>query len=221
MKLLYKFRSAEPLSYLVDILLEHRLYCTNYEELNDPYEGQFFEEIRNVGRGYLINCALLGKNYSYSPDDNTMHLMKSFKDLSDSESDTPKICSLTSAICDVRMWPFYASSHTGVAFELDFDGRDFIPHEVIYSPNMLIKSRRQPKIISLQELLTRKTEHWRYEQEHRIITKEEYVSVAGRIRRVILGARATPMLENLVRRLAGNDIPVVRASLEMNGVKIP
>lgn len=221
MGFLYKFRPSEPLGHLVDILLEMRLYCAPYNELNDPFEGQFIEELINISHPMaLIYMLTKGMPLSYSQVDRTMNIKKSVQDLSASKTDLPRICSLTSSHSDVRMWSLYASGHNGVAFELNFDGCDIKTHEVIYEPTLKKWSTGPLTVPSHEEVLTRKTEHWRYEQEYRIFTKEEYVSVANRIRRVILGARATPMLETLVRRLVGHNIEVVKASLDFDGVRV-
>ncbi|ACF10595.1 conserved hypothetical protein [Chlorobaculum parvum NCIB 8327] len=222
MSLLYKFRPAEPLSYLIDILLEQRLYCSKYEELNDPFEGQFIEEILDTPELRMAMYAVAKTGLGFSPTNKPIsRMMKSVTDLPMSKHDDLRICSLTSTLCDVRMWSLYASGHKGVAFELDFSGLDINAHQVIYEPALKKWSTTLMGAPSAEQVLTRKTEHWTYEQEYRIFARDEYVSVANRIRRVILGARATPMLENLVRRLAGEQVEVVRASLDVDGVRIP
>ena len=43
---LYKYRSLrQNLDFVLDILLNGRLYCAEYQTLNDPLEGFFIEEI--------------------------------------------------------------------------------------------------------------------------------------------------------------------------------
>jgi len=37
--ILYKYRSLEQFEYVLDILLNERLYCSYYKDLNDPLEG--------------------------------------------------------------------------------------------------------------------------------------------------------------------------------------
>ncbi|HWQ41188.1 MAG TPA: DUF2971 domain-containing protein [Desulfosporosinus sp.] len=221
MKPLYKFRLSEPLEYLLDILLEQRLYCAPYNELNDPFEGQFVEEIIDTPELRVVMSALKGITLPFSPTNKPLiRSIKSVKDLPIHSHNDLRICSLTSALCDVRMWSLYASGHKGVAYELDVNGFDIKVHEVIYEPKLKKWSTTLLGAPSPEEVLSRKTEHWTYEHEYRIFTNEKYLSVKDRIRRVIVGARATPMLENLIRRLAGENIEVVRASLDVDGVRV-
>ena len=39
--ILYKYRSLSNFEHVADIILNDRLYCPTYEELNDPFEGLF------------------------------------------------------------------------------------------------------------------------------------------------------------------------------------
>ena len=39
--ILYKYRSLENLEHVLDIILNQRLYCSTYPELNVPFEGLF------------------------------------------------------------------------------------------------------------------------------------------------------------------------------------
>lgn len=39
--ILYKYRSLTNLEHVFDIILNQRLHCSTYPELNDPFEGIF------------------------------------------------------------------------------------------------------------------------------------------------------------------------------------
>ncbi|HWR01314.1 MAG TPA: DUF2971 domain-containing protein [Chlorobaculum sp.] len=220
MELLYKFKPAEPLAHIVDILLEHRLYCANYTELNDPFEGQFITEFRDSPEMRAIFASITGLSLLTIP---TNKLVRSLKDITELPltATANRICSLTSCPVDVRLWSHYASGHTGLAFELNTDGLNPPAREVIYASNIMKGGTGLLGAPTAEDVLTRKTDHWEYEQEYRIVTNETYVSVSGRITRIILGARASDTLERLVRRLVDVNIEVTKAELDVEGIQIP
>jgi len=43
--ILYKYRSLVNFERILDIILNQRLYCSKYDELNDPFEGLFIRTI--------------------------------------------------------------------------------------------------------------------------------------------------------------------------------
>lgn len=56
---LYKFRSLDNIEFTFDILLNERLYCANYKDLNDPFEGIFrTTRLVNLGLGLGIGIGL-------------------------------------------------------------------------------------------------------------------------------------------------------------------
>jgi hypothetical protein len=38
----YKFRSAAQIAFAFDIIINRRLFCSDWRNLNDPIEGMFF-----------------------------------------------------------------------------------------------------------------------------------------------------------------------------------
>ncbi len=211
--LLYKFKPSEPLGHIVDILLEQRLYCASYLNLNDPFEGQFLSvRTRRMDIGaHQTQPRWIG---ACPPKDVQA---KSVADLEDRSRHL--VCSLSTGIEDVRMWSLYASGHSGVAIEIEFaDSADL--HEVTYHDRLTEQNHGNPDPLNSVDVLTRKTKHWDYEQEHRLLFSEEYYSIRGQIRRVVLGAHASPALAKLMRRIVDDDIGVVKAKLDVNGVGV-
>lgn len=95
---LFKFKPLAQLAHLLDIIVNERLYCHHYEELNDPFEGQFE---RMVGRGAV---------------------RRDFGTAGELDREVPtRICSLSRCCDDVRMWSLYAGSFAGVAVQLELD----------------------------------------------------------------------------------------------------
>lgn len=102
--MIYKYRSLSNPKYLLDILLNDRLYAANYLELNDPMEGH-----------YLYPDGELNE--------------KMLKRLNDQKMKT-RICSLTANPDNLLMWSHYADGGRGLLLGMDVVG-DAV-EEVIY-----------------------------------------------------------------------------------------
>ena len=68
----YKYKAPTPFEYIADILINERLYCAPYDQLNDPFEGIFLESIQMGDRRFL---ARLGPRISSTQ---RMHLKRVF-----------------------------------------------------------------------------------------------------------------------------------------------
>ena len=186
--LLYKYRSLQELDLVLDILLNERLYCCPYRKLNDPFEGQFksFFGSLQIGSGGMLHA---GANF------------ETFADVA--YVDGVRVASLSATKSDVRMWSHYADGHKCIAIEIDCTGLKVF--EVKYRPNLLAYHKGIHTLGPTPQLiLTGKSLHWEYEKEYRFIQDEEYVTIAGRIRRVLLGIHVDPEVEALLEKAAPN-----------------
>jgi hypothetical protein len=138
---------------------------------------------------------------------------KEVKDLFGSAIDTVKICSLSSDLNDVRLWSYYANGHRGVVFEIDFSGLEKT-YEVKYFeelPRGSITLLGQP---SPHELLSRKTKHWEFESEYRIIDENKHLEegkffgIKGRIKAIYLGTRTSGLHRKLLNKIVPDEIPI-------------
>ena len=152
---LYKFRALDKLEYVLDILLNERLYCSTYEALNDPLEGLFYTIINPLGTSKRL------RQY------------KRIDDLPTYNSDL-RICSLSSSFEDIRMWSHYANGHTGVAIEIDFENHINDVIEVNYESGLQKHGTTILAGATPTDVLSYKTEHWGYEEEYRIIINDNH-----------------------------------------------
>ena len=210
---LYKFRGESRLEYLFDIVLNERLYCATYPSLNDPFEGQLlaFNKER-LGAYSLFQHGFAEKVMTDG------HAVPAILE----DENRIRICSLSAAKNDVRMWSYYADDHKGVAVELELDPEDKSLIEVSYYPDLLV-SMDMPKEMDLEGMrpvLSRKTKHWEFESEYRILNGSEYFSVVGCVTKIILGWRASELTEQVVRQCCGDKIQVVRAALSHESASI-
>jgi hypothetical protein len=204
--ILYKYRSLANLEHVLDIILNQRLYCSTYPELNDPFEGLFV-----ITTTITIDRFLKNKKHpldiaQFPPIE--FKSTKEVKDLFDGTTDKVKICSLSSDLNDVRLWSYYADGHKGIVFEIDFSGLEKI-YEVKYSEEL-------PSIeqLNLHELLSRKTNHWKFESEYRIIEESKdlaegkYFDIKSKIKAIYLGTRTTDSHRELVRKVVGDKFQI-------------
>lgn len=220
--ILYKYRSLANLEYVFDIILNQRLHCSTYPELNDPFEGIFettiypmvFGTLTPLRRRALIE--LRSKAY------------KKVEVLFGGEIDNIKICSLSSDLSDVRLWSYYADGHRGVVFEIDLSGLEKI-YEVKYSeklpwaatPHVARPERSKP-----EEVLSRKTDHWAFESEYRIIDESKhleegkYFDIKGRIKAIYLGTRTSDIHRKLLNKILPSEIPIYTTKINEKAIKV-
>lgn len=210
--LLYKFKSLSCLEHVIDLLMQERLFCCEYEHLNDPFEGQFLMAVPQPIL-FLAGAAAVGSPL-------VRHTMPASVPMLPVKSDRTRVCSLTCDPHDVRMWSLYADGHKGVAVEIDFSGLEASARAVTYTKNLQMVGSTLLGSDLPDDVLTRKTEHWSYESEYRVLSSEPYFHVAGRIKRVIMGFRAEPAMHALLARIAPEGAEVVRASLDHDGAAI-
>ena len=179
--LLYKYRALSNPESALDILLNQRLYCSRYSELNDPFEGLFSETIRNPIGDSAVQYPFgsFGLLVPSGERKRTKSVARSLDDLPLESRDQIRICSLSASAYDVLLWSHYAEGHNGIAIEIDVSGLEATIHEVKYI-NKLPQHTSYSlgysllNVLSLEQLLTKKTKHWKYENEYRLLCKDKY-----------------------------------------------
>lgn len=210
--LLYKYKAFSPLEHVLDIILHQRLYCAPYETLNDPFEGQFqsmFSGIMTLTAGTQIIRLPVGPTKAN----------KAIPDLALQTKNT-RVCSLSNCSSDVRLWSLYADGHKGVVFEFDFSGIENVVKKIRYTPTLPEFGTTFLGGTTPEEVLTCKTDQWEYEREYRIIDEGTYFPVNDRLRRIIVGHRASDDLLAILRKISPTETVIVRANLDHDGVKV-
>lgn len=192
---LYKFRPLNNLERLIDIVIQERLYCAPFDKLNDPNEGIYLGT--HHVPGWLIGgCGT------------TIVQAKSASGLRNYEQ-LSRVCSLSASFSDLRLWSHYADGHKGVAVEIDFTGyeTDLYPVEYIAAlpqhPDYTVLGSPFP-----EQILTKKTTHWAYESELRLLQAEPYYSIEGRVTAVLLGTRVDANIKAHLRKVIRESIPL-------------
>jgi hypothetical protein len=206
--ILYKYRSLANFEHVLDIILNQRLHCSTYPELNDPFEGLFVTTTVLTPAHFRIHKIPLPMLVKWPIK---LEHAREVKDFWGGAIDKVKICSLSSTLNDVRLWSYYADGHKGIVFEIDFSGLEKI-YEVKYFEELLDGSISilGPK---LDEVLSRKTKHWEFESEYRIINESEhledgkYFDIKGRIKAIYLGTRTSDKHRDLLKQIVQDKIP--------------
>jgi len=203
--ILYKFKSLRNIEHVFDILHNQRLFCTKYSNLNDPFEGIFFVVVSIPTPGLPV-----GQKMTHNVDNIYP------------QSGHIKICSLSNRFDDVRLWAHYADGFKGITIAIDFSDIEPSLYEVRYFSglpqfldlNILGKSNIPP------EILARKTEHWKYEAEYRIIQDKDYYLVNGKIKTIFTGQRISVTHKELLKKITPEEIPIYTTKLNTESVLI-
>ena len=172
--IIYKYRSLENFKNFVDILINNRLYASNYKSMNDPMEGHYYysegvlkENIRN----------------------------KIFE-----EKNAQKFCCLAKNSIHTLMWSHYANGHKGVAIGVKIDKKKYTVKEIEYFNDLTLIDRYDS--MTAKEILSRKLIEWEYEQEVRVFlnnSTNNFIDIE--IVEIILGININDEDENLIRKL--------------------
>jgi len=171
--LAYKFRSVEQLHYVLDIIFNNRLYCADSKELNDPSESLY-----GWSDGTHCYCG------------NNSEIDRGLSNF--------RICSLSGTWENPPLWGHYASGFTGVAIAIELPDNLENIKKVEYIcnifPTVFIDDSTEIDTCCKQILFSKNRE-WRYEQEIRIVHKDQWFNLSpGAIKRIILGPRIDPSL---------------------------
>ncbi len=173
--MLYKYRSISNSLFLLDILVNNRLFASSFNSLNDPMEGHFRYRRTKVGRDLIKEIRALKKEW--------------------------KICSLSKSSNNTLMWSYYADGHKGVALGVDIedsDEYDILP--VKYRERAAYVSKKLDSERAVKKLLSTKLLPWEHEQEVRILTYENYVNIE--IKEIVFGKKIAPADMKLLKTLA-------------------
>jgi len=191
----YKFRSAAQIGFAFDIIINNRLYCSDWKDLNDPMEGVW--------------------GYSNSFKDNSKIIAQRSKSISETNRNY-KICSLSETFDSHLLWAHYAGGFDGVAIEVDLPDNDSNIRKV--EPRGVFAFIDMDKFTTEDEaartILFSKYEEWAYEKEIRILNKSPWYELEKPVKRVIAGFRMSQALFDVL------NITCTNLGIELNRVGI-
>ena len=194
----YKFRSSTQIPLALDILFERRLYCAEWQTLNDIVEGTIATSSPHHRVEAFRSHAAAVQKY--------------MQDL--------RVCSLSMTFNSHLLWAHYASAWDGLALEIEIPDSSPEIHKVDYGGFMCVVD---PDIHTVAEdairVLSNKHFEWAYEQEVRIITQSKFFPLASPVKKIIVGSRMNPaMLEALQIICEEKQIPLAITGIGDEGI---
>jgi len=185
-QILYKYRGLEPWEFLLDILVNNRLYAARFQNLNDPMEGVF----------------------TYSQD----KVSPSFIEQMVNHKTELGICSLSKAHDSTVMWSYYAAAHKGVVIGVSVapNSEDIIEvSSVSYSKENVFRGfLGSDASTEARKILSKKLSAWRHEGEVRVFSRSSFVPVEVSV--VYLGCLMPKQQKELLRCLISRLNPDVQ-----------
>lgn len=172
-KTFYKYKNIDNFKFLMDSIINNRLFAGKYKSMNDPMEGV----------------------YLYSEG----QLNKSIKETLFNEKNSQTFCCLSKQKNNYLMWSHYANGHRGIVFGVEIDNFNYFIKDIEYFSGITHIDNYNAE--TSREILSRKLNFWEYEDEVRVFTKnnENYINVT--IKEIILGAKMELEDETLIRKL--------------------
>lgn len=189
---LYKFRKIDK--HAIDILVNHRLYLSSWELLNDPHEAviQFIKTSLPMEINFCMNPKKI-KKFGIPV-----------------ESPDVRVCALSETWESNLAWSHYAGGQFGISIGLQIpkkiNGLEII--RVVYDDQI-------PKVIGRESVdkntviqaLSHKAREWSYEKEVRFLSFDSTTKYLDNIiiNEVIFGLRCTDDDVNLVKKILKRD----------------
>lgn len=195
----YKFRSASQLDFAFDIIINNRLWCSDWRRLNDPMEGMFSYSTRSSDE--------------QDRSEQVAEIIRYKRNL--------KICSLSRTFDSHLLWAHYASGFEGLAIEVELP--DEAPEvRVLTYRGVFAQIRIDGELDAertAEEVLSSKYKEWEYEQEVRIVQQGDWYRLSRPVRRIIAGHRMQPaVLDALQIICERKDITLNRTGIGDEGI---
>lgn len=176
----YKFRSSSQFEFALDIILNNRLYCSDWRNLNDPMEGMF-----------VYGSGAPGAS---DPKERVAQIIEQKRGL--------KVCSLSKTFDCHLLWAHYASGFSGIAIEVDIPERSssikHIQYGGVFGPYLSPEGNHSAEDAA-SLVLSSKYKEWAYEKEVRVLQHDEYYELPKPVVHVIAGHRMRPALFDTLR----------------------
>lgn len=175
---IYKYMPYNYSQRIEEILSGGVFYFADWRKLNDPMEGYFHyydSELSPEELGKIVQ----GK-------------------------DAYGICCFSMNCDEILMWAHYASNHKGICIEIDADierSPEVTLELITYQPKIPWVKQRNGKVRDAKDILSRKIQKWKYEQEIRAFCEGKARKLkVGCITKVILGLRVDDNVKMIVNQ---------------------
>ncbi len=134
--------------------------------------------------------------------------------------DDTRICCFSDNIKSIQMWAHYGGAHRGLALEYDFSDIQEELIQVKYESRCYEFFTDKNEKPEPRDVLSFKTPEWEYESEYRLISQKRFLSVEGRLKRVVLGRSFPRDKERILRRLAPQNTLFSKVGLDSGNARL-
>lgn len=181
----YKYRSLANIHFTLDILVNRRLYASEFTKLNDPMEGLF-----TYNQGTIPQWVV---------------------DAISTQKLTYRILSLCEQPDNLLMWSYYADAHKGIVLGVEIVDKNIKAESMRYVDDFTIAPDNLNQEEIAKVILSKKHILWKHEREHRIFTKGiQFVDV--KIKELIFGYDTDPDTKKIIGQIAEQFNPGVIVS---------
>ncbi|OED66715.1 hypothetical protein A165_05835 [Vibrio tasmaniensis ZS-17] len=170
--MLYKFRTLDNFEFVLDIIVNKRLYAATFDTMNDPMEGF----------------------YTYGSDisEESLAALEEYKS-------SLRFCSLSISNNNPLMWAHYTNGNRGIAIGLEIEG-DFDIRTVNYESQSNLIASVSSSIERAKNVLSCKASYWHYEDEIRAFAPTgNFIPV--RVKEIIFGEKADESQKALLKAI--------------------
>ena len=178
----YKYRTLDNFQFLLDIIVNNRLYAAKFDDLNDPMEGAYTTKD-------IVDDAF--------HDELKEHIGKI------------KICSLSENSDSPLMWAHYANGNRGcvIGLELPVNAK---PQAVKYDgPSQINLYREMTPEERARKVLTYKSDFWENEQEIRTFV-EDGLYQKVKVREITFGEKADRTAVSIIKKVVEKVAPAIK-----------
>jgi len=211
------FQTVKDVERAEQIICRHQIYFPPPISFNDPFDCRPSFTLEATRQEMKEDYIRLSRKYGHKLSRKEMR--KNIKDMfADPERDprrlivparmqdeeTEYLTKRVGVLCmsavndDILMWSHYADCHKGICIEFDGENK-FMAHaqKVQYAPERkAINPYRDDKKVSMEKALLTKSDHWKYENEWRLIRYEQGPGTVDfrpeNVTGVIFGAHVEP-----------------------------
>ncbi|WP_296852954.1 DUF2971 domain-containing protein [uncultured Methanobrevibacter sp.] len=178
---LYQYTKVE---YAKGLLHDNLMYLRRFDELNDPFEGSFLDDVKKIKFNYNESLSHLNEEEKeYLESQILEKRRKDYLKIQNEYKKTYRVACFSQDNDSAPMWAFYGDEHEGICIEYDFHDemkfREFcypIKYVDETNNNSITKLLIENKDLtnrSVQELFLKKYKSWNYEKEWRIVIQDE------------------------------------------------
>ena len=245
--ILYKYRvlyekDGSLNEFTKKLLFSGQIYLSDFESLNDPFEGQIVPQYKGITREKVLNLypdlkEISGFNdIDWQSESVKSYILEKFTPTMKENLKKYGVFCASSDCNNELLWAHYADSHKGICIGFDAKKLEEIAGYKILPVYPLNKrpevefsadgSHHEDYII---KMLTTKSNVWEYEHEYRMIAfnpKNRQLCCFGAIRKIYLGCRIEKNKkfnkEDFIRRLkkVHSDCAIKEMTMNVDTLKV-